>query len=322
MQKMTRLFEAGMLMAFMTFLALPVFAAENGIIRYKFTSYEPDAQVEDVLYYGLAVELSNAGYSSSKTEKSASYLLTVAYANLGESADVTLTLQDNDGKKDTRAEISAVIGFDEGFDGDVADAVARLLEVAALGEEKPSESAPSISGLFSSDLVRAKDMLRTDKTRRFELVGSLGSPVYFGDFSEYATFGALGSLQASALFLSPKRSLSVGARATSSYVFLAENVSGGPVLFSTIGPNVQVGVGSSQFLRLAGCLSGGAAIISLKDGETFLHKTDAYVDLGVQFGFPVRKDLFLGGDLRGLLIFEPGLPILGAELGLSLAKEF
>ena len=51
-------------------------------------------------------------------------------------------------------------------------------------------------------------------------------------------------------------------------------------------------------------------------------KTVPYADAGIQAGFPLGKDFFLGGDVRFMAIFDPDVLILGAEPSISLCKEF
>ena len=104
--------------------------------------------------------------------------------------------------------------------------------------------------------------------------------------------------------------------------FMADGVEGGPIYLSTAGLNVQYGLGAVQRFRLAACASGGAAFISLPAAGSFLTKTVPYADLGVQAGFPIARDLFLGGELRMLGAFDAELTIIGVAATVSIGKEF
>ena len=147
--------------------------------------------------------------------------------------------------------------------------------------------------------------------------------MYFvGDFSSYARFGAGASLDAGILFLNPRRSLSAGPRMTATRAFMNEGVTGGSLYLSTLGLDLQFGVGTAQSQRLSACASGGAAFITIDDGSGLLTKTVPYADAGIQAGFPLGKDFFLGGDLRFLAVFEGTIIITAVAPTLSLCKEF
>lgn len=303
-------------------LTLPVLADADKTVRYRFSSARPDSLLEDTLYYALAVEFSNAGFSSTREGADTLYQLGVSYENLGASASVSLTLRETGRGDRVLASVEAALPFDDGFDAAVGDAVSRVLKEAGLSDLGGGDSAPNIAGLFSSDLVPEDSQLRTTRTLRLETVLAGGTSVYAGDFSQYAPYGLFGAFQGGALFLRRNWSVSLGLRASTSRVFLGEDVEGGPVVISTAGVNVQVGNGASQRSRLAIGFSTGAAVLTVGDGGRYLSKTDPYADAGVQFGFPVMKDLFVGADVRAFMVFDPDLLILGARLGVSIAKEF
>ena len=165
-------------------------------------------------------------------------------------------------------------------------------------------------------------MLRTDRKIRLELAFAGGVAPFLGSFSDYSSYGASGTAQVGVLFLKRNWSLSAGGRFALTRAFMMDEVTGGPVYLSTAGVNVQFGVGAAQRHRLAVCASGGAAVITVPDGNGYLNKTVPYADGGVQAGFPLRKDLFLGGDLRLLAVFDPSVLVMGVAASLSVCKEF
>jgi hypothetical protein len=304
-------------------VGVPAYAAPGRLVQQRFVSEAADKQLEDVLYLALGVELSNAGLSSTKIDKDASYFLDTSYESRGEEADVRLTLS----KVRPQAVLASVdftLHIDSSFDADIAEGVRRLLALAAPALAAPGEKAdaPEISGLFPSGLVSLDDMLRTDRTLRLEMAASGGGAPFLGDFSEYSAYGAYGSAQAGALFLKRNWSLSVGGRFSFTRAFMADGVSGGPLYLSTAGVNLQYGLGAAQSIKLAACASGGAAVITVPNGGSLLSKTVPYADAGVQAGFPVGKDLFLGCDLRFMAVFDPDVLILGTVVAVSICKEF
>jgi hypothetical protein len=299
--------------------AFPAGAADRLVFQ-TFSSERRDPELEEVLYLALGVELSNAGYSSSRVGREASHLLEVVYEARGAQADLRLIFSRTETPREVLAEVTFVLHLDSGFDAELAAALGRLLELAAVEAPGAEAANPEIGGLFSSDLVTRKALLRTERTVRLETAASGGAAPFFGDFSEYAGYGAFGAAQAGVLFLKPAWSISAGARFTLAQAILAEGVGGGPVVLTTGGINLQYGLGAAQRIKLAVCASGGAAVITL--AEAGLSKTVPYADAGVQAGFPVGKDLFLGGDLRFLAVFDQEVTILGAVVALSIGKEF
>lgn len=299
--------------------ALPA-AAAGPLVVQSFSSERPDPELEDVLYLALGVELYNAGYSSSRGGKDASHLLSVDYQSKGAEAEVRLSLSRAETPGDVLASVEFTLHIDSSFDLDLGSAMRKLLEFPAASPPQGGQSSPEIAGLFPSGLVSREALLRTDRTLRIETAASGGGAPFFGDFSDYAGYGAYGSAQAGVLFLRRSWSLSLGGRFSLTRAFMADGVDGGPVYLSTAGINLQYGLGAEQKIKLAVCASGGAAVITLP--EAGLSKTVPYADGGVQAGFPVAKDLFLGGDLRLLAVFDPDLLILGAAVSVSVSKEF
>jgi len=200
--------------------------------------------------------------------------------------------------------------------------LAQLLEVAALDSPTEGDGGTSIGGLFTSELITRADTMRTKETRRLETLAYGGGMYFVGDFADYGRFGAGASLDLGLLLLQPSWSLSLGPRTTVTRVFLNEGVEGDTLYLSTLGLNVQFGVGAAQAQRLSACLSGGGAFITLAGASGPRTKTVPYVDAGIQAGFPLGKDFFLGGDLRFVALFEGSVLIMAVAPTLSLGKEF
>ncbi len=309
-------------LALLLLFPLATGAQEVRVVQVAFSSESADPMLEDLLYLALGIELANAGYSSTRSLKDASYVLLARYAIHEGGMAVALSLSESRGADAALASYDFILDLDSSFDFTIAEAVRSTLAGAALAPASGVQSAPEIGGLFSSSLVPRDGQLRTNKGRRVELIAAAGGIPYLGTFADYSGYGVYGALQAGLLFLKPSWSFSAGGRLSANRAFMADGVGGGPVYLSTAGVNVQYGLGAAQRFRLAACASGGVAFISVPAGEALLTKTVPYADLGVQAGFPVARDLFLGGELRVLGAFDPDVLMLGVAATVSLCKEF
>ncbi len=281
--------------ALLFLLPRPADAQERPVVQVVFSSGQADAMLEDVLYLALGIELANAGYSTTRSPQSVLYVLKAQYYAYEGGAAVSLALTEPRGLETVLARYDFMLALDSSFDFMVAEAVQRTLAMATIAPVSGELSTPEIGGLFASGLVSRDGQLRTNKTRRAELVAAAGGVPFLGSFAEYSRYGAYGALQLGLLFLQRSWSFSAGGRVSVNRAFMADGVGGGPVYLSTAGVNVQYGLGAAQRFRLAACSSGGAAFISIPVGEALLTKTVPYADLGVQAGFPVARDFFFGG---------------------------
>lgn len=294
--------------------------AENLVVQ-RFSSAHPDAELESVFYLSTGVALADLGYSCATTAADADYVLTARYTAQGSEALVTLSLAEAKGGGKAVAEVEAHLRLGISLDADISEAVGRLMAAAGLGRPKEGSANARIGGLFTSDLVALDDTMRTKKTRRIEVLAYGGGMYFVGDFSSYARFGAGASLDAGILLLKPSWSLSAGPRMTGTRILTNDGVEGGTLYLSTIGLNLQFGIGAAQAQRLSACASGGAAFITIADDAGAQTKTVPYADAGFQAGFPIGKDFFLGGDLRYLAVFEGGALVMAVAPSISLCKE-
>jgi hypothetical protein len=300
----------------------PSSVAAADLVRQRFVSEHPDEQLESVLYLSIGADLADLGYSSTKADKGADYVLTTLYSIRGAEADVSLSLAPAKDDGNVLSSIDAILHLDLSLDDELSSALRRLFDQSDLSRPKGGGAGAEIGGLFTSGLVSRNDSLRTTKARRIETAAYFGGTSFIGDFSEYSRYGATASLEAGLLFLKRSWSLSVGPRVTETRAFDRAGVSGGPLYMSTVGLNLQIGAGAAQAQRLSGCLSGGAAILTVAASGGTLSKTVPYVDGGLQAGFPLGKDFFLGGDVRFLAAFDRELIVMGAVPTISLCKEF
>ena len=300
------------------------FGAAQNLICQRFEAAEPDAELESLLYLSVGVALSDLGWSSTKAEKGADYILTIWYETRsprGTELGLRLSLAEAKGGRGILAQSEALARLDRSLDEELSAALGRLLSEADF-EEPGKQGAAAIQGLFSSELVPVEETLRTNKRLRVEALAHAGAVAYIGDFAEYAAFGASASLEAGSLFIRKSWSLSAGLRAAATKVFINEGVAGGGLYISRLGLDMGFGLGAAQKQRLSGGLSGGAAFLTVDGAEGTLTKTVPFAEAGFHAGFPLGKDFFLGGELRFAAIFDADILILGLEPSITLCKEF
>lgn len=311
-----------LLLALMGLAGFSSLASADRLIAQRFVSSQPDAELESVLYLTAGVALADLGFSSTRAAAQAGYVLSVEYSVSEGKAEVSLSLATAKDEATRIATLKAKLPLDLSLDAEYTGALRQLLAVAALDSPAAGEADTSIGGLFSSELITRADTMRTKKTRRLEALAYGGGMYFVGDFADYGRFGAGASLDLGFLLIQPSWSLSLGPRTTVTRVFLNDGVAGGGLYLTTLGLNLQFGVGAAQAQRLSACLSGGGALITVAGDSGPMTKTVPYADAGIQAGFPLGKDFFLGGDLRFAAIFEGSVLIMAVAPTISLCKEF
>jgi len=329
----------GTLLAFA--LSAPAFAAgaakapTRDAISIGFSSTAEDPEFEDVFYLSVAIALADRGYPTAKARAGDDPALLVGYELAGRSAAVRLELAEGPGRLSASAEGTVRLTLE--MDDDIGLLVDALLAEAFPPAPNGADAAPgtelrapdgvpeavSIGGLFSSELLRMEDTLRTTDTLRLETLARAGVTSFVGGFTDYARLGATAALDVAALVLDPGWSLSAGGRASATMAFMNLGVSGGTVYLATIGPDLRAGVGARQAQRLSAGLSGGVAVLALAldDGST-LARAEPFVDAGVQAGVALGGDFFLGLDARFVVVFDPEMIIMGTSPTVTLFKEF
>lgn len=298
-------------------------------ITIGFASDAADPDFEDVFYLSVAIALADRGYPTAKARAGDSPTMLVGYEIAGRSVAVRLELSEGRGHRPAVAEGSVRLTLE--LDADLGSLLDELLAAAfppasdgaGPATEAAGPEAVSIGGLFSSELLRMEDTLRTTDTLRLETLARAGVTSFVGGFTDYARLGATAALDVAALVLDPGWSLSAGGRASATRAFMNLGVSGGTVYLATIGPDLRAGVGARQAQRLSAGLSGGVAILALAldDGAT-LARAEPFVDAGVQAGLALGRDFFLGLDARFVVVFDPEMIIMGTSPTVTLFKEF
>jgi len=297
-----------------------------------FQSGTPDKKFEDLLYLILGVELLKAGFSSTKVSEKSDYVLMTDYKLKDQEAEVCFRLYNAKNPEKPLAEQKETWQIDYSLESQVSKAVQSLITHAGIGSRPEKE--PVIEGVLaespkveqadvpiSAEPPKQPDRETIGRTEPyFETSLGLGGIMLLGDITKYVHYGITGSLKADIMFPKDGYSVAAGIRITSSRMFNNSGVEGGPLLISTIGPNVQFGTSLRMPYYAAIAVSGGAAVLSILEG-TPLHKTVPYVDIGIHARIPVGKGFFTGADVRYLLVFDSDILIMGIVPGLFMGKE-
>lgn len=123
----------------------PVLHAEQ-IVIHRFSSQQPDLQLEEVLYLAAGAALVQAGLTSTRQGDAADYLLEARYTSTSDEVQVQYTLSRAQAPNDVLVDLSVDLRVDGSLDTQVAAAVVRLLQAAAI-EPAPSPRA-RIEGLL------------------------------------------------------------------------------------------------------------------------------------------------------------------------------
>lgn len=298
-------------------------SAEQTIL-YKYISEQHDAELEDILYLSMGIELANAGFSSSRSLDTASYVLEIGYAPVGDEVNIHCVLFNSRSPKDPLGETSIQTKIDYGFDAAIATLVADLLSRSGL-DSSPAQ-ATEIQGLFTHSGTTGGmtlEEIAAAKAVRIDTGLGLGGMFFFGDMAELFHYGATAAFSAGVRIPQEKRSFESGMRVTVTRVFNDSGITGGPLYLSTAGPNFMYGNGYRSSFRFSLAVSGGAAFVSVAQGSSFLHKTVPYADGGFRLLLPIgKKRLFAGLDVRYVVIFDRDILIMGTVPVLTVSKEF
>lgn len=299
--------------------------ASEELVQYRFIAEAPDRELEDILFLTIGVELAKAGFSSTRIPDGARYTLDVSYTSRQTEADVGFSLSESGKTGTTLASTSFLLSIDYSLDSAIAREVDRLLEETGLKREEDGDKKQesTIKGLFSSALARemSPEEIQAATALRFEAALDAGGVVFIGEATDYFRYGVIASILLVLRKPWKSWSLSAGVRASGLRAFNDSGVTGGQLYISTVGPSLGVGTGYDRLYKFSVAASGGAAIISIR-GDEALSKTVPYADVGISIQLPVRKTVFIGFDMRYLLVFDKDLLIMGMAPALSLSKEF
>ncbi len=305
-----------LLLAFMLLHSVSVYPES---VAHQFESEEPDKSTENILYLAAGTALSSMGFSSTRQEHSPDYLLHTHYSHVDD--EVSLFYELYSGKDTLLAEKTLSTPMDHQLDIRIGEA---LMELFAKAEVIGSSEDAEISDLFSWKQNAGGPVpedSRSSPAFVFEAGAEIGGIVFFGDFAEYFSYGAGGTLSSGLTWRRKTWRLTVGVKAGTIRVFETAGVSGPTLLLSTAGPMVMFGTGANRTYRFSGFISGGAGIISLLDSGSLTSKTVPYADAGILALMPAGDLFFYGARLSFLTWYDQDSIIMGAGASLVLEME-
>ena len=314
------------------------------LVLHRFSTAHPDPQVESLLYLAAGTELMQAGLSSTRSAENPDYILSAEYSTAGGTVSVRYALfrgknagaaapESPESPESPLADLSVNAALDRTLDVSVADAVRGLLASAGISYA-PSADA-HIEGILSAQAPAAaqagpaaplqpvvqeppaEPVLKAS----FDSSLSTSGIIILGALSESTRFGASAALGAGVSFLGKKWRMAIDARGQFVRAFTNENVIGGPLYFTMLGPEVQFGMGRTGLLRLMGDLSGGAAFITVSGTDGAQTKTRPYADAGLYAGFLIGDSFSVGADARFMMIFDDEMLVMGISAAVSLRME-
>ncbi len=308
-----------LLFGFAWLVTLPCLLQAQDLIRYEFRSEQPDSQLEEILYLSLAVELAEAGFSSTRETQAGSHTLAVEYSLISGELALQFSLYPAAEPDPSPAVTELRLPLDYTFDAEIAAAIKRLL---ALSDLTRSGAEPSdIGGLFP-DSPEPVPIRRPIRPTRWTGTAAAGGMVFFGELSELVRQGATGTLLVAWVLSKDTWTTSWGVRVTSTRGFNNVGVTGGTFLLSTVGIDGEWGTEADQPYWLSGLFSAGTALLTVAGESRLLNKLVPYADAGVRADFSLPGGFALGSDIRFLLAFDGSLWIMGAVPVILLRKEF
>lgn len=287
------------------------------IVFHEFKSEHRNKHLEDLLYLTVGVELSQAGLSSSRDKSHWDYILMTEYTSTEMIAHIKYILSEFADPPRLLAEKEYDLSIDYNLDKSISNVIKELLELAQIKSKK--SSIAEIKGL-ESPLFADKYMILKEPVLTSSFSGN--GIIFLGKITDYIHYGASGL--ANVDFIWPHKSLAFGSGLQISYVraFNDPEINGGTLNFFTAGPRLQISTIRKKPFRFFSSISGGAAFITVNGDEGTLTKTVPYGDAGLHINIPFKKNLFWGGHIGFLSIFDDDILILGISTGLSLGMEF
>ena len=298
-----RLSKGILLFSCLLLMRLEIFSEE--VVLHQFKSINPDQGFEDILYLTAGVELTKAGFTSTRISDNPNFVLKIEYRLDELKAEVRFSLYPVKDLTKVLAEREETFPLDYSLEERVSSVVRTLIQQAGLSP-KPNEEA-KIEGVLP-ELIVPETIWPAEPCVEVSLGG--GGLVLLGEITDYMHYGVTGALTADIMIPKKTWSIALGVRATFSRMFNNADVKGGPLGISTIGPNVQLGIPLKKLFHVAFSISGGAAVLSILGDGKSLHKTVPYADAGMYFQFPIGKGFLAASDVRYTLVFDPDVLIM------------
>lgn len=293
-------------------------ALHSESVAHRFVSAEKNALIENILYLACGTSLSGMGFSSTRDERTAKFVLVAEYEQRAENIAIVYTLLDANRQPVSRQTL--VTALDHRIDVVISEALHLLFEQAKT--QGGNADSAGITDLFSWRQDASGPIPKNARSAPafiFESGIEITGIIFFGDMAEYLSFGAGGALLAGATWRRNSWRVTAGVKAGFIRAFKNDDVTGPDMYISTGGILLMYGTGARSLYRITGSLSAGAAIITLADGNTVLNRTVPYADVGIAALLPAGKYFYYGAKLSFLTVFDPDSILTGA--GISILGE-
>jgi len=297
--------------------AAPARAAE--VVELGFLADTRDASLEDLLYFAIGIELSRAGFSSSRTAGSGLLHLTAEYRQDGTSVQLSLTLAKAGGAASS-AVVEAEVPMDDSFEGAVEQRVRDLLSAAGL--LNPVSGTPGSEATMEGVLPQRAEASRAPLPTVVLMYAQtfVSGASLLGKLAELARYGVGAGLGGGLLWLADSWSLRSGLRLGTLRVLNNTGVDGGPLYLTSVAVEADWGTGRLSPYRLSAGGSVGALVLTVA-GDGVRSKTVPFVDADAAVSTPLGGGFSLGTELRFQVAFETTL-ILDVSPALFVSKEF
>lgn len=320
------------------FSTIPICLSYGETVLHRFSSKEPDEQLEDVLYLTAGVALSQAGFSSTRKENGFDYILLTEYTAKDSEVKISYTLFKAYVPEHILAVLKFDLSIDYNLDEQIADAVEQLVQIAHI-EATPTKQAQIAELLPELPTKEAEDSRNTDslsqevtaenRIQEEQLAGKIPAMIFdssvsaaavilLGEVTEYFHYGAAGLLTAGVIWPFDLFSINLDTKLSFMRVFNNVGVVGGPLYLSTAGLNLQIGTDVNNSFWATTGISGGAALITVAADEGIRTKTVPYADAGVHTSILLGENFSLGSDIFFLIIFDDDILIMGICPSLTL----
>lgn len=287
-------------------------------VAHRFEAAERNKLVENILYLAAGTGLSGMGFSSTRTERNAEYVLVTDYEQREENIAIVYTLLD--AVRNPVSQKRLLAPLDHQIDTAISNTLRVLFEDAQT--DGGNIDSAGITDLFSWRQDASGPIPKNARSAPafvFESALEGIGLIFFGDMAEYTSFGAGGAILAGATWRRDSWRFTAGVKAGTIRAFRNDEVSGPDMHISTGGILVMYGTGARSLYRVSGMVSAGAAMITLLNDGPVRNKTVPYADAAIAALLPAGQYFFYGAKLSLLTVFDPDSILTGA--GISILGE-
>lgn len=267
----------------------------------------------------MAVELLDAGFSSTNQNGKTDYVLQTQYTANDDITDVKLSLYRTDKQDQLLAVTSFSAPVDYDFEGKLASAVKNLLITGELQSNAGSDTL--IRGLITANDT---ELFLPEKKPAFsipDITIGLGAVFFLGSMTDYSQYGETGYFRVGSRLPLGKWNFSPGFRLLVFRTKLDSKFSDNALWVTTAGVDCIVSTPRLGRFRFAGIVSGGPAFLTFSGKDGTLSKTDFFADAGLSVRYIFKKGIYAGAQVRYVAIVDTDMYISGILPMISVGKE-